>query len=74
MSKKAFFTNPEFCSCTVLKHPGVLVAMIFFFSLLKRLLWNWKNHLETATCAQKSLLVVLLSHQLLIQGKHLQKC
>lgn len=30
--KKGYCTNPEFCSCTVSKRPGVLVAMIFFFS------------------------------------------
>lgn len=29
--KKAYSTNPEFCSCTVSKRPGVLVAIIIFF-------------------------------------------
>lgn len=55
MSKWAT-TNPEFCNCTMSKHPGVLVAILHLFILsLERLLWNWKNHLETITSAQTKL-------------------
>lgn len=32
---KGYFTNTEFSSCTVLKRPGVLVAIIIFVALLK---------------------------------------
>lgn len=31
--KRDYFTNPEFCSCTVSKGPGVLVAIFFVFLL-----------------------------------------
>lgn len=55
MSKWAT-TNPEFCNCTMSKHPGVLVAILHLFILsLERLLWNRKNHLETITSAQTKL-------------------
>lgn len=66
----------QFCSCTVSKRPGVLVAILFyFFCVFREAFIKLKEPFRPSYLQRPSYLMdlenfSLLYHQLLIQGNH----